>query len=134
MNETNTQQPPSKVVSRGRIEFDDLTKEPFRQLVIDTLSESDFITIDREGDTVVINEKINRDVEATFHPQIWINDYAHTSDETITFTVPEVDAVDENGNLLEDDSGASDYLKRHENAPPEVEHYPGPYYFTLERI
>jgi hypothetical protein len=70
----------------------------------------------------------------TFHPQVWSDGRAYTSDDTIQFTVPESDATDRAGELLEDRCAASDPLKHHANAPPSVQHYPGLYYVTLERL
>ena len=87
---------------------------------------------------LTIDERISdhepETVEVTFHPQVWTDGRAYTSDDTIQFTVPESDATDSAGVLLEDRCAASDPLKRHANARPSVQHYPGPYYITLERL
>jgi hypothetical protein len=49
-------------------------------------------------------------------------------------TTGESEATDRAGMVLENRCAASDPLKRHANAPPGVQHYPGPYYTTLERL
>jgi hypothetical protein len=129
-------------VSRGDLIFEAETPPAFVDLVEQTLEQSEHITTTRttddDGAVLTIDERINEFepdmVEVTFHPQVWTDGRAYTSDDTIQFTVPESDAIDSAGVLLEDRCAASDPLKRHANAPPSVEHYPGPYYITLERL
>ena len=53
----------------------------------------------------------------TFHPQIWYDNRALTSDDTETYTIPIEAVLDDNGEVLEDDTGESDTLAGHENAP-----------------
>jgi hypothetical protein len=129
-------------VSRGDLIFEGETPPAFVDLVEQTLEQSEHIatirTTDDDGAVLTIGERISdhepETVEVTFHPQVWTDGRAYTSDDTIQFTVPESDATDSAGVLLEDRCAASDPLKHHANAPPSVEHYPGPYYITLERL
>jgi hypothetical protein len=129
-------------VSRGDLIFEGETPPAFVDLVEQTLEQSEHIatirTTDDDGAVLTIGERISdhepETVEVTFHPQVWTDGRAYTSDDTIQFTVPESDATDSAGVLLEDRCAASDPLKHHADAPPSVEHYPGPYYITLERL
>jgi len=130
-------------VSRGDLVFEESTPPAFVDLVEQTLEQSEHITTTRttdddDGAALTIDERISEHepetVEVTFHPQVWSDGRAYTSDDTIQFTVPESDATDSAGVLLEDRCAASDSLKDHLNAPPGVQHYPGPYYITLERL
>lgn len=59
----------------------------------------------------------------TFHPQIWQDNRTLTSDDTETYTVPVEAALDDNGELLEDDTGESDELADHENAPDRAQNW-----------
>jgi hypothetical protein len=59
----------------------------------------------------------------TFHPQIWHDNRALTSDDIETYTVPIEAALDDNGELLEDDTGESDALANHENAPKRAQNW-----------
>jgi hypothetical protein len=72
----------------------------------------------------------------TFHPQIWHDNRALTSDNTETYTVPIEAALDNNGELLEDDSGESDALATHENAPERAQNWSenDPYYVTIDGL
>jgi len=129
-------------VSRGDLIFEAETPPPFVDLVEQTLEQSEHIattrSTDDDGAVLTIDERISdhepETVEVTFHLQVWTDGRAYTSDDTIQFTVPESDATDRAGELLEDRCAASDPLKNHANAPPSVQHYPGPYYVTLERL
>jgi hypothetical protein len=130
-------------VARGELTFDDATPPAFVDLVEQTLDQSEHITTTRttdddDGTVLTIDERISdhepETVEVTFHPQVWSDGRAYTSDDAIQFTIPESDATDRAGELLEDRCAASDPLKNHANAPPSVQHYPGPYYVTLERL
>jgi hypothetical protein len=124
-------------ISRGELTFDDATPPAFVDLVEQTLDQSDHIattrttTDDHDGEVLTVDERITEPepdtVEVTFHPQVWSDGRAYTSDDTIQFTIPESDATDRAGELLEDCCAASDPLKHHANAPPSVQHYPGPY-------
>lgn len=73
------------------------------------------------------------EVEVTFHPQVWQNGYAVTSDDTISYRVPFEHASGPEG-LFCDNGSDSDALKDHENAPPSVRHYPGPFYISLDPV
>ena len=68
-------------------------------------------------------------MKATFHPQIWSNDYAIEADPTepVEFKVGEVP------DNLQDDTYESDDLRNHANAPEWVRDWPGPFFITLER-
>jgi hypothetical protein len=130
-------------VSRGDLVFEESTPPAFVDLVEQTLEESEHITTtcttsDDDGAVLTIDERITdhepNKIEVTFHPQVWADGRAYTSDDTIQFTVPESDTTDSTGVLLDDRCAASDPLKRHANAPPSVQHYPGPYYITLDRL
>jgi hypothetical protein len=129
-------------ISRGDLIFEVETPPAFVDLVEQTLEQSEHIattrTTDDDGAVLTIDERISdhepETVEVTFHPQVWADGRAYTSDDTIQFTVPESDATDSAGMLLEDRCAASDPLKDHANAPPGVQHYPSPYYITLERL
>ena len=70
----------------------------------------------------------------TFHPQIWHDNRALTSDETETYTVPIEDVLDDNGELLTDDAGKSDALADHETAPERVQNGDGPFYVTINEL
>lgn len=77
------------------------------------------------------------EVIVTFHPQEW-HEYAgeerahaHPNHDSVKFTVPLEDAIDENGNFLKDDTYASDALAEHENAPDWVNEWEGPFYITI---
>jgi hypothetical protein len=72
----------------------------------------------------------------TFHPQIWHDNRALTSDNTETYTVPIEAALDDNGELLEDDTGESDALATHENAPKRAQNWSenDPYYVTIDGL
>ncbi|EMA54377.1 hypothetical protein [Halococcus salifodinae] len=72
----------------------------------------------------------------TFHPQIWLDNRALTSDDTETYTVPIEAALDDNGELLEDDSRESDGLANHENAPERAQNWSenDPYYVTIDGL
>ncbi|EMA56644.1 hypothetical protein [Halococcus thailandensis] len=72
----------------------------------------------------------------TFHPQIWHDNRALTSDDTETYTVPVEAALDDNGELLEDDTGESDALATHENAPERAQNWSenDPYYVTIDGL
>jgi hypothetical protein len=72
----------------------------------------------------------------TFHPQIWHDNRALTSDETEMYTVPIEAALDDNGELLEDDSRGSDALAAHENAPKRAQNWSksDPYYVTIDEL
>ena len=54
----------------------------------------------------------------TFHPQIPVNRCLVVPDDTWTFTVPVKDVLDADGDVVSDDTEASDRLARHTNAPP----------------
>jgi len=73
-------------------------------------------------------------VEVTFQPQAWSDDYAVNVDGKTSFVVPLADAIDEGGNLYPDNSGQSDQLRLHPNAPKDVREWSGPFYMRLERI
>ena len=72
----------------------------------------------------------------TFHPQIWHDNRALTSDNTETYTVPIEAALDDNGELLEDDTGESDALATHENAPERAQNWSenDPYCVTIDGL
>jgi hypothetical protein len=72
----------------------------------------------------------------TFHPQIWHDNRALTSDETETYTVPIEAALGDNGELLEDDSRESDALAAHENAPERAQNWSetDPYFVTIDEL
>jgi hypothetical protein len=70
----------------------------------------------------------------TFYPQIWADGKAVTGDDTEQFFVPIEDATNEHGNLLEDDTDASDRLRRHSNAPQRAKDWTGPFYVTVEPV
>ncbi|GAA0451505.1 hypothetical protein MUK72_15565 (plasmid) [Halococcus dombrowskii] len=72
----------------------------------------------------------------TFHPQIWHDNRALTSDDTETYTVPIEAVLDDNGELLEDDTGGSDKLADHENAPKRAQNWSenDPYYVTIDGL
>ena len=72
-------------------------------------------------------------VRVKFHPQVWDNGYALTGD-AFEFTVPRDDAIDEDGELLEDATGESDQLRNHPNAPKKATKWQGPFFVTLEEI
>jgi hypothetical protein len=134
----------SEHVPRGDLVFEASTPPAFVDVVEQTLEQSNHIattrgtTDDGDGEVLNVEECISKfepdTVEVTFHPQVWRDGRACTSDDTISFTIPESDATDAAGTLLEDRCAASDSLKRHANAPPSVQHYLGPYYITLERL
>jgi len=62
---------------------------------------------------------------------VWQDDRAVTGETTEQFIVPWEDATDEDGTLLPDESGESDSLRFHENAPDVVREWSGPFYITL---
>jgi hypothetical protein len=69
----------------------------------------------------------------TFYPQIWRGDRAITAHEQIEkFTVPLEDALDDDGEMLEDDSYGSDQLRCHDNAPKMAREWDGPFYVTVD--
>jgi hypothetical protein len=70
----------------------------------------------------------------TFHPQIWHDNRAITSDDPERFTVPIEDALTPEGELLEDDTGESDQLRHHENAPERAQQWDGPFYVTIDEV
>lgn len=70
----------------------------------------------------------------TFHPQIWHDNRALTSDDTETYAVPIEAALDDDGELLEDNTGESDRLTDHENAPERVQNWKGPHYVTIDGV
>ena len=72
----------------------------------------------------------------TFHPQIWHDNRALTSDNTETYTVPIEAALNDNRELLEDDTGESDALATHENAPERAQNWSenDPYYVTIDEL
>jgi hypothetical protein len=72
--------------------------------------------------------------KVTFYPQAWQNDYAVPVDPEgkTEFEVPLEDAIDEDGDILPDDSYESDAFKDHENAPEWIKEWNGPFYITIE--
>lgn len=70
----------------------------------------------------------------TFHPQIWHDNRALTSDDTETYTVPIEAALDDDCELLEDDTFESDELAGHENAPERAQNWEGSYYVTIDGV
>jgi hypothetical protein len=67
----------------------------------------------------------------TVHPQCWHQGRAIESDDVETFRVP-VEDVLVDGDIVADDSGDSDRLKDHENAPDRARHWQGPFYVTID--
>lgn len=131
-------------VSRAHIVFDATCPGPFADLVKHTIAESEFITTsdaDRGDRVLVVNERIPNeplnDIEGpaacvTFHPQVNEQERIRTLPETWSYRVPLEDATDSAGFLLPDDSAESDALRDHENAPPVVQDYDGPFYITIQ--
>jgi hypothetical protein len=80
-------------------------------------------------------EDVNEAV-VTFRPQIWYDNRALTSDDTETYTVPIEAVLDNNGELLEDDSRGSDKLAAHENAPERARNWSenDPYFVTIDEL
>lgn len=72
--------------------------------------------------------------EVVFHPQIWHNKRALTSDDLERFEVPIEDATDEKGRLYPDDSQATDSLRDHPNAPERARKWQGPFYVTIKSV
>lgn len=69
-----------------------------------------------------------------FYPQVWDeNDYALTG-APFTFTVPYEDALNDDGELVEDSSHESDLLRNHENAPEVVQKWQGPFYVVVNEV
>jgi len=68
-------------------------------------------------------------VEVTFHPQVWINDYAYACDANgpVKFLVNKSDLTG-----LHPDSNESDNLRNHKNCPKWIEDWSGPFYFEWE--
>lgn len=87
-----------------------------------------------ENDSTRTNEQEAEEAIVTVYPQIWHNARAVTSDEKERFKIPIEDATDDDGELLPDDSGESDPLKNHENAPERARKWQGPFYVTVDRI
>lgn len=89
-----------------------------------------------------IRELVEQYVTVTFIPEVWSDDYAQASDDTITFYVPLTDALADGQTvdgflasgegLVESRSGDSDALKHHARAPLSVQKYPGPYSVIVE--
>jgi hypothetical protein len=91
----------------------------------------------RQPETTLLPEIEDADkAVVTFHPQIWHCNRALTSDDIETYTVPIEAALDDNGELLEDDTGESDRLAGHENAPERVQNWSknDPYYVTIDGL
>ena len=53
----------------------------------------------------------------TFHPMIPLNGRLVVPDDTWTYRVPVSAVLDDDGNILEDDTAESDWLIHHQNAP-----------------
>lgn len=73
-------------------------------------------------------------VRVTFHPQIWVNDRAVTGTETETYLVPLEKALTDGGELVADNTDASDRLARVEEAPDRAHNWDGPFYVTLDEL
>jgi hypothetical protein len=75
----------------------------------------------------------DEEVTVTVHLQAWVREQPYEVDDSpVEFTVPRQDATDDEGNLLPDDTHASDKLKQHENAPTRVQNWQGPYYVEVD--
>jgi hypothetical protein len=73
-------------------------------------------------------------VRVTFHPQIWHNEHAVTSDDTVTFLVPIEKALTLDGKIVADDTDASDQLAWVEEAPDLAQNWSGPFYVTVDEL
>lgn len=77
------------------------------------------------------------DVKVTFYPERWRtissgDELTELAEDPVTFRVPEEDATDEGGELLESNSYESDALREHESAPEWVRNWEGPFYVVVE--
>jgi hypothetical protein len=70
----------------------------------------------------------------TFHPQIWHLGRAITSDDTETYLVPIKKALSSSGELVEDDTDASDRLADVDGAPDVARTWTGPFYVSIEEL
>jgi hypothetical protein len=73
-------------------------------------------------------------VRVTFYPQLWVDDRAVTGTDTRTYLVPLEKALTDDGELVADNTGASDWLARVKEAPDRARNWDGPFYVTLDEL
>lgn len=73
-------------------------------------------------------------VRVTFHPQVWVDDRAVTSTDTETYLVSLEKALTPDGDLVEDNTDASDQLALVDEAPERARNWPGPFYVTVDEV
>ena len=92
------------------------------------------MTPDSTPDGVCVECSNATHVRVTFHPQIWVDDRAVTGTETETYLVPIEKALTDDGELIADNTGASDQLAWVEEAPDRARNWDGPFYVTLDEL
>jgi hypothetical protein len=70
----------------------------------------------------------------TFHPQLWVDDRAVTGNDTVTYPVPLEKALTSDGDLVKDDTDASDQLALIEETPELARNWQGPFYVTVDEL
>lgn len=69
-----------------------------------------------------------------FFPQVWDGSDRALTGAPVSFTVPYEDALNGDGELVEDHSHESDQLRHHENAPELAREWAGPFYVVVDEV
>lgn len=81
----------------------------------------------------ILNEQSDAThIRVTFPLQLWVDNRAVAGNDTVTYPVPLEKALTADGDLVKDDTDASDQFVRIEEAPKLARNWQGPFYVTVD--